>query len=189
MNIKNYPRVSKKEYLQKVIEPLNTKLEDIKNKNITIQEGEVAWDNLIFKTKSKKIEIYSTNAKEDGLTPIPIYENKRNEKIRLISTHPRNSIFTQHFLDVDGISKAYINKKLANKYLINQGDKVVLKSENGEIIVEIIINEDILDNIVHMYTGWWHKHGNPNFLTNDISSEMGGQVAYNETFIDIVKKC
>ena len=37
-----------------------------------------------------------------------------------------------------------------------------------------------------MHTGWWHKNGNPNFLTESCSSEMGSQVAYNEVFVEIL---
>ncbi len=29
------------------------------------------------------------------------------------------------------------------------------------------------------------KHGNPNFLTESGISDMGGQITYNETFIEI----
>ena len=36
-----------------------------------------------------------------------------------------------------------------------------------------------------MYVGWWKKHGNPNFLTESGISDMGGQITYNETFIEI----
>jgi hypothetical protein len=39
-----------------------------------------------------------------------------------------------------------------------------------------------------MYIGWWHRHGNPNFVTYNGSSDMGGQVTYNESFVDIIKQ-
>ena len=38
-----------------------------------------------------------------------------------------------------------------------------------------------------MYVGWWDKHGNPNMLTSSGISDIGGQVTYNETFVDIEK--
>lgn len=34
---------------------------------------------------------------------------------------------------------------------------------------------------------WSEKQGNPNFLTDNISSDIGGQVAYYDTFINISK--
>ena len=90
-------------------------------------------------------------------------------------------------MDIEGISNAYINKKLALKKCINDNEIVNIKSENGSIKVRIIIDESIGDNIVMMYVGWWNKHGNPNTLTNSGISDIGGQITYNETFIDIEK--
>ncbi|RKD34622.1 molybdopterin-dependent oxidoreductase [Thermohalobacter berrensis] len=190
MDIKEYPLVSKKEYLNKVIEPLkeiNIDLEKIKEGKITIQTEKVAWKNLEFKTPSKKIEIYSEKAKGDGLSPLPVYNKQTNNKIRLITSHPRDSLFSQHFMDVKGITKAYLNSNLAKSYDLKDNEKVTLKSKNGEIKVQVIIKDNIPDNIIHMYIGWWHKHGAPNFLTNNISSDMGGQIAFNDTFVEIIK--
>ena len=39
-----------------------------------------------------------------------------------------------------------------------------------------------------MYVGWWTKHGNPNYLTDYGISDIGGQVTYNETKVEIIKK-
>ncbi|WP_427339122.1 molybdopterin-dependent oxidoreductase [Caloranaerobacter sp. DY30410] len=193
MGIKKYPNVSKHEYIQKIVEPLlkmNITLEDIKKGYVTIQNNDIAWHDLIFKTPSGKIEIYSEKASECGLSPFPIYQNRNSKtnKIRLITSHAKDSIFSQHFIDVKGISKAFINHNTARKHNIKNGEKIILKSKNGEINVEVVINENIPDNVVHMYTGWWEKHGNPNFLTDNIDSDMGGQIAYYDTFVEIVKK-
>ena len=65
---------------------------------------------------------------------------------------------------------------------------VKLKSDNGSIKVEDSIDDSIGDNIVMMYVGWWEKHGNPNELTDSGKSDIGGQVTYNETFVEIVKE-
>jgi anaerobic selenocysteine-containing dehydrogenase len=77
---------------------------------------------------------------------------------------------------------------MASIYNIKDGEKVTIKSQFGEVEVELYINDDIPNNIIHMYTGWWHKHGNPNFVTYNGSSDMGGQVTYNESFVDIIKQ-
>ncbi|MTI66471.1 MAG: molybdopterin oxidoreductase [Firmicutes bacterium] len=192
MGYKNYPQVGKKEYLKRVVKPLknyNINLDDIKNEYITIKSNKVAWSDLKFKTPSKKIEIYSNTLKDLNKSPIPIYKKQNNKRIRLITSHPRDSIFTQHMMDKKGLSIAYINKTMADRYDISDDDKVILKSSNGEIKVKIKITEKVPDNIVHMYTGWWNKNGNPNFLTNNIDSDIGGQIAYYDTFINIEKEC
>lgn len=199
MNMTNYPLVEKEEYLERVIAPLKEKgveLTDIKNSYVNIQQDNVAWHDLVFKTPSGKYEIYSEKAKFDGFSPIPVLATGdktrtcdiKYKKIRLITIHPKNSLFSQHFLDVDGKAVALINPKLASAYGINEGDNIILSSENGQIKVDVCFDEGIPANIVAMSTGWWHKHGNPNFLTNSICADMGGQVAYHETFVNLYKK-
>lgn len=182
VGIKEYPNVSKKEYLTKIIEPLKDYYEDIsldkiKDEYITIHKS-VAWGDKEFLTSSGKFEI---SLFKEAL----LYNN--DDKIRLLTNHGRDSLSSQHFMDIEGISNAYINKKLALKKCINDNEIVNIKSENGSIKVRIIIDESIGDNIVMMYVGWWNKHGNPNTLTNSGISDIGGQITYNETFIDIEK--
>lgn len=182
MGMKEYPMVSKREYLTNIIEPLKDYYEDmsldkIKDEYITIHKS-VAWEDKKFLTPSGKFEI--SLCKEELLY-------KDDDRIRLLTNHGRDSLSSQHFMDIEGISNAYINKKLATKKDINDNEVVSLKSKNGSIKVRIIIDEFVGDNIVMMYVGWWNKHGNPNILTNSGISDIGGQITYNETFIDIEK--
>ena len=51
----------------------------------------------------------------------------------------------------------------------------------------MVIDDSISDYVVMMYVGWWEKHGNPNYLTNSGASDIGGQITYNETFVNIIK--
>lgn len=182
MGIKEYPNVSKREYLTKIIEPLKDYYEDIsldkiKNEYITIHKS-VAWEDKKFLTPSGKFEI--------SLCKDSLSYNDEN-KIRLLTNHGRDSLSSQHLMDVEGISNAYINRRLALKKGIYDNEVVILKSENGSIKVKINIDESVGDNIVMMYVGWWDKHGNPNILTSSGISDIGGQITYNETFVDIEK--
>ena len=182
MGIKEYPNVSKREYLTKIIEPLKDYYEDIsldkiKDEYITIHKS-VAWEDKKFLTHSGKFEIALY---KDSLS----YNDE--DKIRLLTNHGRDSLSSQHFMDIEGISNAYINKRLALKKGIYDNEVVNLKSEDGSIKVKINIDESVGDNIVMMYVGLWNKHGNPNILTNSGISDIGGQITYNETFVDIEK--
>lgn len=182
MGIKEYPNISKREYLTKIIEPLKDYYEDIsldkiKDEYITIHKS-VAWKDKKFLTPSVKFEIALY---KDSLS----YNDE--DKIRLLTNHSRDSLSSQHLMDVEGISNAYINRRLALKKGIYDNEVVILKSENGSIKVKINIDESVGDNIVMMYVGWWNKHGNPNILTNSGISDIGGQITYNETFVDIEK--
>ncbi|MGL5313715.1 MAG: molybdopterin-dependent oxidoreductase [Peptostreptococcaceae bacterium] len=193
MEIKEYPYVSKTEYLERVIAPLKAfdnriSLDYIRDNYFTIHNP-VAWGDKKFETSSGKIELYSNKAKEDGVAAIPVYiANKKENKFRLLTNHDRDSLSSQKYIEKNGISKAYINEKMAIKVNIENYEVVSLKSKDAEINVEMNIDNSIGDDIVMMYVGWWKKHGNPNVLTNSGKSDMGGQVTYNETFVDIMKQ-
>ena len=182
LELKGYPMVEKKEYLNEVIKPLKSihkeiDLEYIKNNYFTPHKN-VAWEDKKFLTKSGKIE-FNFNK---------MNYNKEESKFRLLTNHSKDTLFSQHVMDEKGPAKAYINSKEAKKLNIYEEENVSLISDNGKITVQIIIDDCIGDNIVMMYVGWWRKHGNPNYITVSGISDIGGQVTYNETLVDIVKE-
>ena len=187
LKMSNYPYVTKREYLEKVIYPLkdinkDINLEYLKENYFTLHKN-VAWSDKIFLNKSHKFEII--NFKEIKKNKIDKY--KDSNKLRLLTNHGKDSLSSQYFIEEDGISVTDINEKEANRFNIKNQDIVYLKSENGEIKSRIIIDKSVGDNIAMMFVGWWEKHGNPNVLTCSNISDIGGQITYNETFIEIVK--
>lgn len=193
LKVENYPIISKREYLNKVIEPLRSfdrdiNLDKIKDEYFTIHNP-IAWNDKKFNTPSGKFELFSELAKEHGLSPMPTFiRSKKEGKFRLLTNHNKDSLASQQFINKKGISKAYINEKMAINLNIENGEIVSLCSKDIKIQVEINIDNSISNNIVMMYAGWWKKHGNPNYLTVSDISDMGGQITYNETFIDIIKQ-
>ena len=182
LKIENYPYVDKKEYLTKVIEPLKMYNDEIdidylKDNYFTIHKP-IAWEDKKFETKSGKFEIFFN----DNLYKDSIYE----EKFTLLTNHTRDSLSSQHMMDEEGISIAYINEKMAKKLKLNNDAIVTLKNKNGKINVKLKIDNMVADNVVLMYVGWWTKHGNPNYLTESGISDIGGQVTYNETKVEIL---
>lgn len=188
LKMSNYPIVTKKEYLEKVIYPLKNinsdiSLEHLKNNYFTLHK-DVAWSDKNFVNESGKFEII--NCEEIKKFEANKYEDI--SKLRLLTNHGRDSLSSQHFMDDDGIAIVYINEKEAKRFNINNNEIIYLKSENGQIKVKINIDKSIGDNIVMMFVGWWERHGNPNFLTNSGISDIGGQITYNETFVEIIKR-
>ena len=189
LNINEYPFVEKKAYLEKVIKPLNDKfknisLDYIKNNYITIHNS-IAWEDKKFLTSSGKFEILKCDNlkyQRNDLDKI-----KEEKLFRLLTNHGKDSLSSQHFMDEGSIAKAYINSRMANKLELQVNEIASLKSKDGEIRVQIVIDDSISDYVVMMYVGWWKKHGNPNYLTNSGISDIGGQVTYNETFVNIIK--
>ena len=188
LKMSNYPIVTKKEYLEKVIYPLKNinsdiSLEYLKNNYFTLHK-DVAWSDKNFVNESGKFEIINC----EEIKKFEANKYKDISKLRLLTNHGRDSLSSQHFIDEEGMSIAYINEKEAKRFNINNNEIIYLKSENGQIKVKINIDKSIGDNIVMMFVGWWERHGNPNFLTNSGISDIGGQITYNETFIEIIKR-
>lgn len=188
LKMSNYPIVTKKEYLEKVIYPLKNinsdiSLEYLKNNYFTLHK-DVAWSDKNFVNESGKFEIINC----EEIKKFEANKYKDISKLRLLTNHGRDSLSSQHFMDDDGIAIAYINEKEAKRFNINNNEIIYLKSENGQIKVKINIDKSIGYNIVMMFVGWWERHGNPNFLTNSGISDIGGQITYNETFVEIIKR-
>lgn len=188
LKMSNYPIVTKKEYLEKVIYPLKNissdiSLEYLKNNYFTLHK-DVAWSDKNFVNESGKFEIINC----EEIKKFGANKYKGISKLRLLTNHGRDSLSSQHFMDDDGIAIAYINEKEAKRSNINNDEIIYLKSENGQIKVKINIDKSIGDNIIMMFVGWWERHGNPNFLTNSGISDIGGQITYNETFVEIIKR-
>ena len=186
LKMSNYPIVTKKEYLEKVIYPLKNinsdiSLEYLKNNYFTLHK-DVAWSDKNFVNESGKFEIINC----EEIKKFEANKYKDISKLRLLTNHGRDSLSSQHFMDDYGIAIAYINEKEAKRFNINNNEIIYLKSENGQIKVKINIDKSIGDNIVMMFVGWWERHGNPNFLTNSGISDIGGQITYNETFVEII---
>lgn len=187
LEIKDYPYIIKREYLEKVISPLKSNnsyinLEYLKNNYFTLHE-DIAWKDKKFANKIEKFEIIRFNDIDKK-----IYVDKKEDKLRLLTNHGRDSLSSQHFMDEEGIAIAYINEECAKIFNIDNEEIVSLKSDNGQVDVKIRVDNCIGNNIVMMFVGWWEKHGNPNFLTNSGISDIGGQITYNETFVEIIKK-
>ena len=187
LEMKNYPYVTKREYLDKVISPLKNNnsdisLEYLKNNYFTLHE-DIAWKDKKFANESGKFEIISFEESDKE-----IYADKKEDKLRLLTNHGRDSLSSQHFMDEEGIAIAYINEESAKIFNIDNEEIICLKSDNGQVDVKIRVDNSIGNSIVMMFVGWWERHGNPNFLTNSGISDIGGQITYNETFIEIIKR-
>lgn len=191
MGVKGYPMDEKLEYLEKVVKPLEKlgySFEDVRNGYVTIEGLSVAWQDKRFQTPSGRFEFVSEKAATNGLCTHPEFIPEKEESgLRFITPHHKDSLFSQHFFGVDGISKALLNPAELSKRGMASGEKVRLFSKAGEIVVQIFESEDVPLGIAYMNIGWHKAHGNPNFLTASCSSERGEQVAYYDTFVEIEK--
>lgn len=81
----------------------------------------------------------------------------------------------------------YLNRKTAQKFNLQDKSLVYVKGINSKIEAYLYIDEAICDNTAFIYQGFWHKSGAVNFLTKPITSDMGKQAAYYDSFVTLVK--
>lgn len=183
MKLESYPKVQKREYLNKVLEPLkkyekDMSLEYLKEHYFTIHQN-IPWADKKFDTDSGKFELLFQ--KEDYSL------QKKKRGLRLLTTHSKDTLFSQHFMDKTGASIAYLNEKMAQERAFTDGEMAWLSTAKGKIQVQLQIDNAVCDDVVRMDVGWWKKHGNPNWILDSGISDIGGQVTYHENEVILHK--
>lgn len=193
MELREYPDIERDEFFKRALKPLmekfNVSYEYLKEKSFTIKGRDIPWKDKKFTTPSGKYELYSKKAKNQGLTPIPIYIQSGNEEkdynLRLITPHFKDSLHSQHFAFEENIPTVYVSENTLNKNKIKADEKIKIKSKYGVLEARLKVSPDIGDDTIMIYEGWWHKSGSVNFLTSDAISDIGEQAAYYECFCKI----
>ncbi len=193
MDMVDYPRMGREEFLQQAVKPLTENLgiefNELKHSRVILPGNEVPWSRGKFATPTGKYELYSDKAGADGHSPIPVYvepgKGEPGYDLRLITPHARDSIHSQHFAFEDGIPTVYLNSGMLKKYSLADGREATLYSRHGKLRVRVQLDGRIGDDIAMIHQGWWHKSGSVNFLTEELLADMGGQAAYYDCFCRI----
>ena len=133
-------------------------------------------------TPSKKIEIYSDALEHIGFDPLPAYlEPHRSplsspellEKYPLIlSTGNRNLYYTHgQFRGISALRAknpepyAEIGPETAQKYGLQEGDTVVIRTNRGSVLMKIRVDDRVAEGVVFVPHGW-PGEANANLLTD-----------------------
>ena len=183
---------------------LNTEIDESKEKPyLHPSYQEVAFGDLRFKTPTQKIEFFSQRVKDRwGKNPLPAYnepvENKYTSPniyskypLSLITSHAHNKMNSQ-FSDISILKEEpfiWINPHDAKTRGINDGEKVKVYNERGDLVLKAILTEKVSPGIVHTYFGWWNgvHHANLNKLTGEYISDIGYGTAFHNCLVEIQK--
>ena len=201
LNLEGFPVKDSNWWLERAILPLTRHkgitLEDLKAGPMRLPGiSDVAWDDFRFKTPSGRFELYSQRAKEDGQSPIPIFEDINPKPTveypyRLLTPHTRDSLHSQHFVLMgdDVLPVAYINPADATKEGISDDARVLVSTKAGQLKCRAKADEGIKAGVVMIYEGWWiKKSGGVNLLTSERETDMGCQAAYYDCLCSIIKQ-
>ncbi|MDJ0991065.1 MAG: molybdopterin-dependent oxidoreductase, partial [Desulfobacterales bacterium] len=193
MGLDTYPVIPAVRFLQQTAAPLMEELgitwKALCESSVRIIDDDIPWADGRFATPSGKYEFYSAGAEADGHAPLPVFippaEPDHAYPLRLLSTHHRHSLHSQHFMDRRDPPRVRLHPDEARERGLHPGDAVRLQTCRGELTATAVVTPRIPPGIAQIYQGWWHHSGAVNGLTTDALSNMGENAAYFETFCQV----
>lgn len=171
MVLKNYPIVSKEDYLKDAI-------------RLVLEEHEMTFEE--FKAK-KRLRVH-TKKQYEAMDKFKFScELKEVSKLseyplRLITPHHKNSLHSQGFKDIKEIPEVFMSQNTYERFV--RKSEVIVESEFGKLIGKAVVS-DISDKLIMIYEGYWKHSGEVNRLTTDDFSDIGNQAAYYDTFVKV----
>jgi len=147
------------------------------------QQKEYKLHSDLFPTPSQKIEIYSDALEHVGFDALPTYQEPLRSPLSaekdfldkyplILNTGNRNYYYThsQH-RNVEALREkapepeAEIGPKTAEKYKIKNRDKIIIKTNRGEVKMKASVDERVAEGVVFVPHGW-PDEANANLLTD-----------------------
>ena len=161
------------------------------------REPVVQFADLAFPTPSRKVELASGQAEEDGLprTPLPVFDSRPdNGRLRLLS--PASPwLLNDSFANDPKIAKRIggaevaLNPADAGARGLAAGDEVELANSTGRMRARVVLSEDVLPGVVLSHKGRWPKlardAANVNFLNPGEKSDMGQSTAVHGVEVEL----
>jgi len=159
---------------------------------------QIAYEDLKFDTPSGKIEIYSSEAAMKwGISPLPVYteifHSQTREKYPLIFITPNTgSRIHSQFGNLKIIKKTNqkpvvsISPADAKIRHLNDGQKIRVFNENGELITRVKISNRILPGVAVLPNGiWLNEGGGGNQLIAGRETDIGFGAAFHDNLVEI----
>jgi thiosulfate reductase/polysulfide reductase chain A len=164
------------------------------------------YEGRVYKTRSKKIEIYNERYADMGVDPMPVYQKPRpvpENRFRLVVG--RNAIFTHCTTQNNQLlhqmmpeNTLWINPDAARRLGIRDGAMVQVKSKVGEGELKASYKAGIRKDTVYMASGFgvlskgltniYGKGACIADLINDDADKLSGNMAMHETFVLVTRK-
>jgi thiosulfate reductase/polysulfide reductase chain A len=158
-----------------------------------------------FKTRSKKIELFSSRYEEKGIDPIPVYSPPKKvpeNHFRIVVG--RNAYITQSastnnalLWELEQENSLWIHPAPAKRLGIRYGDTVEVKSAAGQGRLKARVTEDTRPDTVYMDTGFgviskglskiYGKGACIAEILEDQADDISGNMAMHETIVSVKK--
>jgi anaerobic selenocysteine-containing dehydrogenase len=157
-----------------------------------------------FPTPSGKVELYSLAMIEEGVDPLPRWDEKAqddgalklederfkpDESLILVSGANHFSISSSlanqpELLQGAGPATVLINPRDAGIRGIKSGDQVMVENGRGWVSLRAVVSDDVRVGVLASAKGRWHKlegGHNINWTTSDALADVAGQSVYHST--------
>ncbi len=164
------------------------------------------YEGRVYKTKSKKIELYNERYAGMGVDPLPVYQPPRKTppgKFRMVVG--RNAYFTHCTTQNNSLlhelmpeNSLWLHPNAAMKLGIREGDPVIVSSDAGKGELKASIKSGIREDTVYMASGFgvlskgltkiYGKGACMAEILQDFADDLSGNMAMHETFVTATKK-
>jgi len=208
MGLGKYFDFTVEEYRQHQFKMLSGALEALKRDGVYYNPSKLygVYEGKIFKTKSKKIELYNQRYAEMGLDPLPVYrpvQGPPKGQFRLVVG--RNAVITQSSSTNNSLlqqlqpsNRLWIHPRAAADLGIADGDLVLVKGPHGSGRLRAKVTDQIRPDTVYMHTGFGVlSKGLSNLqgkgaaiaaVLDDKFDLLSGNMAMHESFVSVSKE-
>lgn len=185
-----YPFQDTLSWLKYMIRPTGVPFEQLDQEQVVFATPPVQYrkyEENGFNTLSGKVEFYSRIFEEKGYSPLPTYTDPAGEPLGvgdqaakgfpLLGSSKRPPLFVHtKFRNIEALSRSYpeplvwLHPQDASTRSVRDGDRVQVKSPQGEIVLKVKLTEDTLPGLVWVDFGWGNPtdgKANINVLSND----------------------
>ena len=155
------------------LEPSGLTYEEFKEKRV-LQSSKMYFkgnESTFFRTSSGKMEIYSKQMEQLGLSPMPCYEDvsKANiistgtDKYPLLMTNRKETGYIlSGYRSIKAMRKRYyeavveLNPETAEKAGVKEGEMVYIETPKGRVAQKVKLAPDLDPRVVMPGFGWWY---------------------------------
>lgn len=207
LDLGNYFNFSLEEYRREQLKGRPEAQKALKKDGFYYQHSQIygRYKGKVFKTLSKKIELYNQRYAEKGLDPMPVYKPPQEVpegKFRIVVG--RNAYITQGsstnnplLLELTSENQLWLHPKSAQRLSLGFGDEVEVSSPVGKGRLKVRITEEIRPDTVYMDSGFGvlskglsHVYGKGASIVDileDHNDIISGNMAMHETFVTVKK--
>jgi thiosulfate reductase/polysulfide reductase chain A len=207
LGLGQYFNFTMEEYRQDQLKDWPEAKKAMKQDGVYIYPGKLygLYEGKVFKTPSKKIELYNKRYADKGIDPLPVYKPPKEVpggKFRLVVG--RNAYITQGSSTNNALlaelvpeNEMWLHPQAARNLGIGPGDRAEVESAVGRVRLKVRITEDIRTDTVYMDSGFgvlskglsnvYGKGASIVDVLEDRNDKISGNMAMHETFVAVRK--